>query len=425
MTWRVLCEARDVHERLEPAEHVLGVGVEGRWLTLAMMMRGVLRLRPVVVRPALRASYSSATRPQVLLMDSIELARTDLERLAAHAEVLVRGGRLTQRNDTTTRDELKAAFSAGGKYSAVSGLYRHFGGARSIRVSGRFDEDLVRALPPSLKFIVHNGAGYDQCALGGLTAVDIPALTARGIQAANVPTVVNEATADTALFLMLGALRRFGKAMSDLRAGRFNSAFDFRDASDPQGLTLGIVGAGGIGGTLARKAAHALGMHVVYHNRRRLSDEQETQGMPAGQRMEYALSLDSLLGQSDVVSLHCPLTPSTKHLIGAAQLARMQSHAVLINTARGPVVDEAALVQALDDGAIAGVGLDVYEAEPRVHEGLLRHADTKAFLLPHVGTLSLQTQTDMEAVCLRNLEHGLRTGRLRYTVREQEGVTFS
>lgn len=247
-------------------------------------------------------------------------------------------------------------------------------------------------------------------------------MTKRGIQVANVPTVVNEATADTALFLLLGALRQFPRAMSQLHAGDFNKKFSFSGASDPEGLTLGIVGAGGIGRTLARKAAHALGMHVVYHNRNRLSEELETQGMPEGKRMEYALSLDSLLGQSDVVSLHCPLTPQTRHMISTAQFERMPSHAILINTARGPVVDEAALVDALDKGEIAGAGLDVYENEPHVHPGLLRLASTKALLLPHVGTLTLQTQTDMEAVCLRNLEHGLSTGRLLYTVKEQEGL---
>lgn len=239
---------------------------------------------------------------------------------------------------------------------------------------------------------------------------------------ANVPTVVNEATADTALFLLLGALRQFPRAIGQMQAGKFNSQFSFRDASDPEGLTLGIVGAGGIGRTLARKAAHALGMHIVYHNRTRLSEELEMQGMPEGKRMEYALSLDSLLGQSDVVSLHCPLTPQTHHLIGAAQLARMPSHAILINTARGPIVDEAALVDALDRGVIAGAGLDVYEKEPEIHPGLMRLSTSNALLLPHVGTLTLQTQTDMEAVCLRNLEHGLQTGRLLYTVKEQEGL---
>ena len=132
-----------------------------------------------------RACYS--TRPQVLLMDEVQLAKKDLERLSSHAEVL--------RNHTQSRDELIRAFSPGGPFAQVRGMYRHFGGARSIRVSGRFDQELVDALPETLKFIVHNGAGYDQ--------LDVPALTRRGVQVANVPTVVNEATADTALFLSL------------------------------------------------------------------------------------------------------------------------------------------------------------------------------------------------------------------------------
>lgn len=339
-------------------------------------------------------------------MDEIQLAKTDLERLSAHADIL--------RNETRTRGELMTAFQPGGRYSSVSGIYRHFGGTRSIKVSGRFDEELVQSLPLSLRFVVHNGAGYDQ--------LDIPSLSKRGIQVANVPTVVNEATADTALFLLIGALRQFPRAMGDLQKGVFHQQFSFAQASDPEGLTLGIVGAGGIGRTLARKAAHALGMHVVYHNRHRLSEELETQGMPEGKKMEYALSLDSLLGQSDVVSIHCPLTPETKGLISGPQFARMQSHAVLINTARGPIVDEEALVHALDHDVIAGAGLDVYANEPHIHPGLVRLSTSKALLLPHVGTLSLQTQTDMEAVCLRNLEHGLSTGRLLFTVKEQEEI---
>lgn len=321
---------------------------------------------------------------------------------------------LTQRNEAKTRDELIQAFAPGGKYANIRGMYRHFGGARSIRISGRFDEELVGALPESLKFIVHNGAGYDQ--------LDIPALSARGIQAANVPTVVNAATADTALFLLIGAMRRFPLAISQLHSGVFNQQFPFTSASDPEGKVLGIVGAGGIGQEFAQKAAHAFGMRVLYHNRRRRSEAQEQEGMPAGRPMTYVASLDELLEQSDAVSLNCPLTPETKHLISTPQFQRMKKTAVLINTARGPVVDEAALVHALEAGEIAGCGLDVYENEPAVHPKLLELASSKAMLLPHVGTLSLETQTNMEATCIRNLEHGLDTGALSYTVKEQEGL---
>lgn len=241
---------------------------------------------------------------------------------------------------------------------------------------------------------------------------------------ANVPTVVNDATADTALFLLLGAMRRFALAMGQLREGHFNSQFAFKHAMDPETRVLGVVGAGGIGRTLARKAAHALGMRVVYHNRRRLDASTEAEGMPHGEPMTYVSSLDELLAQSDAVSLHCPLTSETRHLISTPQLEAMKRSAVLVNTARGPVVDEAALVKALDAGVIAGVGLDVYEHEPRISEGLLALQDTKALLLPHVGTLSLETQRGMEAACIRNLEHGLETGRLAYTVKEQNGIDW-
>ncbi|WFC93393.1 glyoxylate reductase [Malassezia brasiliensis] len=372
-----------------------------------------VRAAPCIARRAqiwtlpVRALATSA-RPKVLLLDEIQLATKDLDRLAQTADVL--------RNDAQSRDEFLEAVSPGGKYSDIRGLYRHFGGARSVRITGRFDQELVDKLPDTLKFIVHNGAGYDQ--------LDIPALTSKGIQAANVPTVVNEASADTALFLLIGAMRRFPLALAHLRAGSFNQQFPFRSAADPEGQVLGIVGAGGIGQTLAKKAAHALGMRVLYHNRRKLSDEQETAGMPSGTRMTYCASLDELLTQSDAVSLNCPLTPETRHLISDAQFAKMKRTAVLINTARGPVVDEEALVRALEQETIAGAGLDVYEHEPKVGEALRALGETRAMLLPHVGTLSLQTQTAMEAACINNLLHGLATGKLQYTVREQEGIAF-
>ncbi|WFD34521.1 glyoxylate reductase [Malassezia cuniculi] len=341
----------------------------------------------------LQRAYSTA-RPQVLLMDDILLAHEDLKRLESRADII--------RNETKDRAELIRAFESGGPYANIKGLYRHFGGARSIRVSGRFDPELVSKLPSSLRFIVHNGAGYDQ---------------------------LNVATADTALFLLIGAMRNFALAMGQLDAGVFNSQFPFREATDPAGTVLGIVGAGGIGQEFARKAAHALGVRVVYHNRNRLDAAKEAEGMPEGRPMEYVSSFEELLKISDAVSLNCPLTPATRHLMSTEQFKLMKPTAVLINTARGPVVDEQALVTALENGEIAGAGLDVYENEvriylhkPSVHPGLMALRGTKALLLPHVGTLSLQTQTSMEAACLRNLEHGLETGKLSYTVREQEGL---
>lgn len=186
---------------------------------------------------------------------------------------------------------------------------------------------------------------------------------------------------------MIGALRSFALAQSHLATSSFNSKFPFKLAHDPGSSgarVLGIVGAGGIGKALAYKASAAFGMKVLYHNRRQLDPKIED-AMTANEPAEYVASLEELLSRSDVVSLHCPLTPETKGLISGPQLQQMKRSAVLINTARGPVVDEEALAIALETGAIAGAGLDVYEKEPQIHPKLLSQSQNgtgKALLLP-------------------------------------------
>ncbi|SPO22283.1 related to 2-hydroxyacid dehydrogenase [Ustilago trichophora] len=355
---------------------------------------------------AYAAAAASTGKPKVLLLDQIKLATTELGQLSNVANLV--------ESTAKTRQELVEKFKSGGEYSDVVGIYRHFGGARSIKITGRFDKELVAQLPSSLRYIVHNGAGYDQ--------LDIQALSQKGVQASNVPSAVDDATSDVALYLLLGALRRFPLAKAQMNQAKFNSAFPFLDARDPRGKTLGIVGAGGIGRAFAYKASHALGMKVIYHNRNQLSKDVESQAAKGG--MEYVKSLDELLERSDVVSLHCPLTPATKGLIGREQLQAMKKHAILINTARGPIVKEEELAQALEEGIIAGAGLDVFQAEPKIHDRLFALRDSKVELLPHVGTLTLETQTEMEAVCLRNLMKGLETGKLGFTVPEQKHVEF-
>ncbi|WVQ85769.1 hypothetical protein IAT38_007936 [Cryptococcus sp. DSM 104549] len=330
-------------------------------------------------------------KPKVLFLDAIKLAKPQFNAFTKVATVVP--------NTSTSREEFLEDLKT--KYPDVTGIYRHFKASESIRVTGRFDEELVSRLPKSLKFIAHNGAGYDQ--------IDIPSCSSHSIQVSNVPTAVDGATADTAMFLLLGALRNFSRALAHARAGTFNSQLPL--SHDPAGKVLGIVGMGGIGSALARRAA-PFGMTVQYHNRRRVSAEKERE---IGAR--YVESLDELLATSDVVSLNLPLTAGTKHLISDAAFAKMKPTAVLVNTARGPIVDEAALVRALETGEIAGCGLDVYEDEPRITPELLEHPN--ALCLPHVGTVTVETQTEMEAVCLRNLEHGLQTGKLAFTVPEQ------
>ena len=226
----------------------------------------------------------------------------------------------------------------------------------------------------------------------------------------NVPDLVAEATADTTIFLMLGALRNFNSAMRSLRRGEWRGSPPAL-GRDPQGKTLGILGMGGIGRCVKRKAEMGFGMRCVYHNRRELSEE-----MSGG--AEYA-SFEELLRRGDVLSLNLPLNGNTRHVIGYEQMKMIKPSAIIINTARGAVMDEEALVRALDEGVIAGAGLDVYEEEPKVHEGLVRNE--KVLLLPHVGTWTRETQERMEVAVIENLRSAVVEGRgLVSPVKEHE-----
>ncbi|WVQ70488.1 hypothetical protein IAR50_000007 [Cryptococcus sp. DSM 104548] len=330
--------------------------------------------------------------PKVLFLDSIKLAKSQLAVLTKVATIVP--------NTSSDRDEFIK--DLGTKYKDITGIYRHFKASESIKITGRFDQELVSHLPESLRFIAHNGAGYDQ--------IDIPSCTSRKIQVSNVPTAVDGATADTALFLILSVLRQFPLALAHAQAGTFNSAIPL--SNDPKGKILGIVGMGGIGSALAVRA-RALGMEVIYHNRKRVDAVKEN-----NMGVRYVDTLEELLKTSDVISLNLPLSPSTRYLISTPQFDLLKPTAVLINTARGPIIDELALIQALKENKLAGVGLDVYENEPKIPRELLE--DPRAVCLPHVGTVTVETQEEMEAVCLRNLETGLKTGKMGFVVAEQK-----
>ncbi|KAI1639266.1 D-isomer specific 2-hydroxyacid dehydrogenase [Biscogniauxia mediterranea] len=183
---------------------------------------------------------------------------------------------------------------------------------------------------------------------------------------------------------------------------------------DPQGKTLGILGMGGIGRNLARKAG-AFGMRVRYHNRARLDPEVEASCGGA----EY-VGFEELLAESDVLSLNLPLNPQTHHLLSGPQFSLMKPGIVIVNTARGAIIDEAALVAALASGRVASAGLDVYEDEPRVHPGLL--SNPRVVLVPHMGTWTVETQTKMEEWTLSNVRAALESGTLRSVVPEQRGM---
>jgi glyoxylate reductase len=267
-------------------------------------------------------------------------------------------------------------------------LLRRVAGADAVvsLLTERIDAELLDAAGPQLKVVANVAVGYDN--------IDVPACTQRGIVATNTPGVLTEATADIALGLILTVTRRLGEGERLIRSGQaWKWGMFFLLGSSLQGKTLGVVGMGGIGQATARRAK-AFGMEIVYQSR---SEIDPAIAADLGARR---VDLDELLAISDIVSLHCPYGPATHHLIGAEQLAAMKSSAYLVNTARGPIVDEAALATALREGQIAGAGLDVFENEPNVHAGLLELENV--VLVPHLGSATVETRTAMAMLAADN-----------------------
>jgi lactate dehydrogenase-like 2-hydroxyacid dehydrogenase len=232
----------------------------------------------------------------------------------------------------------------------------------------------------------------------GFNHIDIAAAQRAGVRVSNTPDVLTDATADLAILLLLMATRRAGEGERELRSGRW---IGWRPTHlmglGLAGRTLGLIGYGRIAQATARRAHQAFGMRIVYHSRRRV-----TPSIEAECDASYVEDIDALLAQSDVVSLHCPGGASTHHLLDARRLGLMKSTAVLINTARGTVIDEAALAAALASQRIAAAGLDVYEREPLVDAGLL--ALENVVLLPHMGSATLETRTAMGLRVAENLD---------------------
>ncbi len=251
----------------------------------------------------------------------------------------------------------------------------------------RVDAALLEAAGPRLKLVAQVAVGYDN--------IDVAAATRRGVLVTNTPGVLTDATADLTIALILMVTRRIGEGERLIRARTpWRWHMFMLLGSGLQGKTLGIVGLGAIGQATARRA-RAFGMEVVYAQRE-----------PARALVEQALgarrlTLYQLLATADVISLHCPLTAQTRHLIDAAAIRLMKPGAYLVNTARGPVVDESALAQALRDGEIAGAALDVYEREPQVNAALLELDNV--VLVPHLGSATIETRTAMSILAARNV----------------------
>lgn len=307
--------------------------------------------------------------PRVLISQWIFGEAVDMLRNAGHAV-------------TTTDDDSPMGSDALG--SALAGH-----DALVCMLTDRVDAALLGA-NPQLRVVANVAVGHDN--------IDVDAAVALGITVTNTPDVLTEATADLTFALLLAAARRIPEADAHVRDGRWRSwqLVQPQTGSDVHGRRLGIVGMGRIGQAVARRAARGFGMEVVYHQRRGLPREAEA-AIPARR-----VTFDELLTTSDVVSLHAPATAETRHLIGSDELRRMPAHAILVNTARGTLVDESALADALDRGEIAGVGLDVFEDEPHVHPGLIGQR-SRVVLAPHIGSATVQTRRRMAEVAARNV----------------------
>ncbi len=247
------------------------------------------------------------------------------------------------------------------------------------------DEDVLAACP-TVRAVANVAVGYNN--------IDVAAARRRGVVVTNTPDVLTETTADFAWALLMAAARRVVEADQYARSGQWTAwRWGLLWGLDVHGKTLGVVGFGRIGRAVARRAL-GFGMRVLYSDAQRATPEAERET-----RAEFA-SMDRVLAESDFVSIHTPLLPETRHLIGEAALRAMKRTAILVNAARGPIVDEAALVRALSEGWIAAAGLDVFEEEPHIHPGLISLRNV--VLAPHVASASHDTRVAMASLAVRN-----------------------
>ena len=266
--------------------------------------------------------------------------------------------------------------------------------AMSARVDGmipchseHFSAEVVAQLDPRLKIVANHSVGVDHC--------DLPALKSHGVVVTNTPDVLSDATAEIAMLLMLGAARHAVAGDRIVRTGAWDSwSPSFMVGKQVTGARVGIVGMGRVGRAFARKA-RGFDMEIHYHNRSRLSPEDEAGAI-------FHADVDSLLEVSDFLSLHCPATPETKKLLNAERLARLPEGAVIVNTARGALIDEGALLDALGSGHVAAAGLDCFEVEPGGNPAFASHDNI--FMLPHIGSATRATRDAMGFRALDNLD---------------------
>ena len=291
-----------------------------------------------------------------------------IAKLQAHFDV-----EHNQDDDAWSRDQLLA------KLKGKAGAFTTGG--------ERIDAALLAACP-DLRICANMAVGFNN--------FDLPAMTAARVLGTNTPDVLTETTADFGFALLMATARRMAEGEHFLRAGKWNKwAYDMLAGSDVHGSTLGILGMGRIGQGIARRGAHGFGMKVIYHNRSRLSPEME------GACKATYVGKEQLLREADHLVLVLPYSAESHHAIGAAELAQMKPTATLVNIARGGIVDDAALAQALRERRIAAAGLDVYEGEPKVHPDLLTVPNV--VLTPHIASATIPTRQAMAHLAADNL----------------------
>jgi lactate dehydrogenase-like 2-hydroxyacid dehydrogenase len=257
-------------------------------------------------------------------------------------------------------------------------------------VADKVTADLLGAPGRRVKIVANYGVGYNN--------IDVAAAKENGVVVTNTPDVLTEDTADLAITLMLATARRVGEGERELRSGRWSGWRPTHMlATQVHGKTLGLIGIGRIGRAVARRAHLGFGMRIIYHDPYPLG-EAEAAALSA----ERKESIEAVLRESDFVSLHCPATPETRHLMNAARFAQMRKGSILINTARGDVVNESDLIAALRAGTISGAGLDVFEKEPSVPPELTSMENV--VLLPHLGSATMETRVAMGMRAIDNLE---------------------
>jgi glyoxylate reductase len=255
-------------------------------------------------------------------------------------------------------------------------------------VTDKLDANLIRALPDSIKMLANFGAGVDH--------IDLQAAATRNMVVTNTPGVLTDDTADLAMALLLAVPRRLAEGSRLARTGEWDGwTPTFMVGHRVSGKRLGIIGMGRIGQAVAKRA-RGFDMEINYHNRRRIDENIESD-----LGTTYWENLDEMLAQMDLVSINCPQTPETYHLLNADRLDLLQSHAVIVNTARGGIMDEAALADRLASGAIAGAGLDVYENEPKIHPKLCEL--NNVILVPHLGSATHEGRVAMGDKVVTNI----------------------